>query len=108
MSDWSSDVCSSDLPTPTAPDHAHTPTGRKPYEQARALSVEEIARVVGDYRHAAENAKKAGFDGVQLHGANGYLVDQFLRDGTNLRNDDYGGSPENRVDRKSTRLNSSH
>ncbi|MBA4163510.1 MAG: alkene reductase [Erythrobacter sp.] len=81
----------------TAPDHAHTPTGRKPYEQARALSVEEIARVVGDYRHAAENAKKAGFDGVQLHGANGYLVDQFLRDGTNLRSDDYGGSPENRV-----------
>src|SRR3546814_11275202 len=51
----------------TAPDHAHTPTGRKPYEQARALSVEEIARVAGDYRHAAENAKKAGFDGVQLH-----------------------------------------
>src|SRR3546814_1267974 len=51
----------------SAPDHAHTPTGRKPYEQARALSVEEIARVAGDYRHAAENAKKAGFDGVQLH-----------------------------------------
>ena len=81
----------------TAPDHAHTPTGRKPYEQARALSVDEIARVVGDYRHAAENAKKAGFDGVQLHGANGYLVDQFLRDGSNLREDEYGGSPENRV-----------
>lgn len=81
----------------TAPDHAHTPTGRKPYEQARALSVEEIARVVDDYRHAAENAKKAGFDGVQLHGANGYLVDQFLRDGTNLREDEYGGAPENRV-----------
>lgn len=81
----------------TAPDHAHTPTGRKPYEQARALSVDEIARVVGDYRRAAENARKAGFDGVQLHGANGYLVDQFLRDGTNLRDDSYGGSPENRV-----------
>lgn len=81
----------------TAPDHAHTPTGRKPYGQARALSVEEIARVVDDYRHAAENAKRAGFDGVQLHGANGYLVDQFLRDGTNLREDEYGGAPENRV-----------
>ncbi|MCR2834710.1 alkene reductase [Parerythrobacter lacustris] len=80
-----------------APDHAHTPTGRKPYEQARELSVEEIARVVADYRHAAENAKKAGFDGVQLHGANGYLVDQFLRDSTNLRTDEYGGAPENRV-----------
>jgi len=81
----------------TAPDHAHTPTGRKPYEQARALGVDEIARVVGDYRRAAENAKNAGFDGVQLHGANGYLVDQFLRDGTNLREDEYGGAPENRV-----------
>ncbi|MFN6935797.1 MAG: alkene reductase [Tsuneonella sp.] len=81
----------------TAPDHAHTPTGRQPYESARELSVDEIARVVGDYRHAAENAKAAGFDGVQLHGANGYLVDQFLRDGTNLRTDEYGGPAENRV-----------
>lgn len=81
----------------TAPDHAHTYEGRKDYEPARALSVEEIARVVEDYRKAAENAKKAGFDGVQLHGANGYLVDQFLRDGTNLREDEYGGSPENRA-----------
>ncbi|MEZ5694052.1 MAG: alkene reductase [Altererythrobacter sp.] len=81
----------------TAPDHAHTPTGRKPHEQARALELDEIPRVVADYRHAAENAKKAGFDGVQLHGANGYLVDQFLRDSTNLRTDEYGGSPENRA-----------
>ena len=81
----------------TAPDHAHTPEGRKPYEQARALEKDEIPRVVEDYRKAAENAKKAGFDGVQLHGANGYLVDQFLRDGTNLREDEYGGSPENRT-----------
>ncbi len=81
----------------TAPGHAHTPEGRKDYEQARELSVEDIARVVEDYRHAAENAKKAGFDGVQLHGANGYLVDQFLRDSTNLRTDEYGGPPENRV-----------
>ena len=81
----------------TAPDHAHTPTGRKPYEQARALDIEEIPRVVEDYRHAAQCAKDAGFDGVQLHGANGYLVDQFLRDSTNLRDDDYGGPAENRV-----------
>ena len=81
----------------TAPDHAHTPTGRKPHEQARALELDEIPRVVADYRHAAENAKKAGFDGVQLHGANGYLVDQFLRDSTNLRTDEYGGPPENRA-----------
>ncbi|QZD90315.1 alkene reductase [Qipengyuania aurantiaca] len=80
-----------------APGHAHTFEGRKDYEQARELSTDEIARVVEDYRHAAENAKKAGFDGVQLHGANGYLVDQFLRDSTNLREDDYGGSPENRT-----------
>ncbi|MXP13288.1 alkene reductase [Altererythrobacter confluentis] len=81
----------------TAPGHAHTPDGRKDYEQARELSVEDIARVVEDYRHAAQNAKKAGFDGVQLHGANGYLVDQFLRDSTNLRTDEYGGPPENRM-----------
>ncbi|OZA94116.1 MAG: alkene reductase [Erythrobacter sp. 34-65-8] len=81
----------------TAPDHAHTPTGRKPHEQARALETDEVARVVDDYRKAAENAKAAGFDGVQLHGANGYLVDQFLRDSTNLRTDRYGGSPENRT-----------
>lgn len=81
----------------TAPDHAHTPTGRKPHEQARALETDEVARVVDDYRKAAENAKAAGFDGVQLHGANGYLVDQFLRESTNLRTDRYGGSPENRT-----------
>ncbi|MXP27719.1 alkene reductase [Porphyrobacter algicida] len=81
----------------TAPGQAHTPEGRLDYVEARALETEEVARVVGDYVHAAENAKKAGFDGVQLHGANGYLVDQFLRDGTNLREDRYGGSPENRT-----------
>ncbi len=81
----------------TAPDHAHTPTGRKPNEQARALTVEDIARVVDDYGRAAENAKAAGFDGVQLHSANGYLVDQFLRDNSNLREDEYGGSVQNRT-----------
>lgn len=81
----------------TAPGHAHTPEGTKPYAQARPLRLDEIPRLIDDYGHAAENAKKAGFDGVQLHGANGYLIDQFLRDGTNLRDDDYGGSPENRT-----------
>jgi len=81
----------------TAPDHAHTPTGRKPYEQARAATLDDISRIVDDYGRAAERAKVAGFDGVQLHGANGYLVDQFLRSSTNLREDDYGGSPENRT-----------
>ncbi len=81
----------------TAPGHAHTFEGRKDYEQAREATTEDIERIVEDYRHAAENAKKAGFDGVQLHGANGYLVDQFLRDSTNLRSDEYGGSPENRT-----------
>lgn len=81
----------------TAPDHAHTPTGRKPFEPARAATRDDIARIVDDYGTAAANAKAAGFDGVQLHGANGYLVDQFLRSSTNLRDDDYGGSPENRT-----------
>jgi N-ethylmaleimide reductase len=81
----------------TAPGHAWTPTGRKDYEPARALSLDEIERVIDDYGHAAQNAKAAGFDGVQLHSANGYLIDQFLRNGTNLRDDIYGGSPENRV-----------
>lgn len=81
----------------TAPGHAHTFEGRKDYQAARELGTDEIARVVADYAHAAENAKKAGFDGVQLHGANGYLVDQFLRETTNLRTDRYGGSAENRT-----------
>ena len=81
----------------TAPGHAHTPTGRKDYAQARALTVDEIKRVVEDYRKAGENAKKAGFDGVQIHAANGYLIDEFLRNGVNQRTDDYGGSVENRA-----------
>ncbi|MDO9368975.1 MAG: alkene reductase [Sphingopyxis sp.] len=76
---------------------AHTPVGRMDLEEARPLRIDEIPRVIGDYVKAAENAKKAGFDGVQLHGANGYLIDQFLRNGSNLRDDDYGGSVENRI-----------
>lgn len=81
----------------TGTGRAHTPVGRLDLEEARPLEIGEIPRVIGDYVKAAENAKKAGFDGVQLHGANGYLIDQFLRDGSNLRDDDYGGSVENRI-----------
>ena len=81
----------------TAPSYAHTATGKKPYEPARALRLDEIPRVIGDYVHAARNAMAAGFDGVQLHGANGYLIDQFLRDNSNFRDDAYGGSIENRI-----------
>src|SRR3546814_7648301 len=144
ISDWSSDVCSSDLWTDAqvegwkpvteavhqeggrivaqlwhmgrvvhsvfndgkppvsasatqAPGKAHTPVGRLEYEVARPLELGEIPRVIADYAKAAENAKRAGFDGVQLHGANGSLIDQFLRDGSNLRDDDYGGQVENRI-----------
>ena len=81
----------------TAPGEAHTFEGTRPYEQARALDTAEIPRLIADYTVAAENAKRAGFDGVQLHGANGYLIDQFLRDGTNQRTDRYGGSIANRT-----------
>jgi 2,4-dienoyl-CoA reductase-like NADH-dependent reductase (Old Yellow Enzyme family) len=69
----------------------------KDYETPRALSLEEIPQVVAAYRKGAENAKKAGFDGVEIHGANGYLLDQFLQDKTNQRSDAYGGSIENRA-----------
>jgi N-ethylmaleimide reductase len=67
------------------------------YEAPRALETNEIAGLVEDYRKGAENAKAAGFDGVEIHAANGYLIDQFLRDGTNKRTDQYGGSVENRA-----------
>jgi N-ethylmaleimide reductase len=63
----------------------------------RALRSEELPGIVRDYRHAARNAIAAGFDGVEVHGANGYLLDQFLKDGSNKRTDDYGGSIENRA-----------
>jgi N-ethylmaleimide reductase len=75
---------------------AFTPDGMKDYETPHELSVAEIAQVVADYRHAAENAKRAGFDGVELHAAFGYLPNQFMVDGVNKRTDEYGGSDENR------------
>lgn len=77
------------------PHRLHTFEGKKDPVEARALSKDEIDRVIGDYVRAARNAMRAGFDGIQVHGANGYLVDQFLR--ANQRDDEYGGSQENRV-----------
>ena len=73
-----------------------TPTGMQDYETPRALTTDEVKAVINDYRTAARNAKDAGFDGVELHGAFGYLPNQFLVDGANHRTDEYGGSVENR------------
>lgn len=81
----------------TAPYKAHTYEGRQPYAEARPLRVDEIPGLLEDYARAAAYSIAAGFDGVQLHAANGYLIDQFLRDGTNFRDDDYGGPVENRI-----------
>ncbi len=81
----------------TAPDAAHTYDGKKPYAEARALRLDEFPRLLADYDRAARNAIAAGFDGVQIHAANGYLIDEFLRDNANFRDDDYGGSVQNRV-----------
>jgi len=77
-------------------DSIHTPAGKQPYETPRALETAEVAAVVEDYRRAAEQAKAAGFDGVEIHAANGYLIHQFLDSKTNHRTDCYGGSVENR------------
>ncbi|WP_340588479.1 alkene reductase [Erythrobacter alti] len=68
-----------------------------PHVEARALTREEIDAVIEDYRHAARQAAKAGFDGVEVHAANGYLIDQFMRSGVNSRTDEFGGSLENRL-----------
>ncbi|HEY7840647.1 MAG TPA: alkene reductase [Gammaproteobacteria bacterium] len=74
-----------------------TSEGPKPYVTPRALEIAEIAGVVEQFRRGAANAMVAGFDGVEVHAANGYLIDQFLRDGTNRRGDGYGGSIDNRA-----------
>jgi len=85
-------------PSAIAPEgEAWTPEGMVPFPVPRELEKEEIEQVVESFRHAAEFAVTAGFDGVELHSANGYLPDQFLRDGTNRRTDDYGGPPKNRI-----------
>ena len=85
-------------PSAIKPDgETFTETGLQPFVTPRALETREIPGIVAQFRQAAENALEAGFDGVEVHGANGYLLDQFLRDGTNRRDDDYGGSLENRA-----------
>jgi N-ethylmaleimide reductase len=76
---------------------AHTDEGRKPFVTPRALETGEIPEVIAQFRNGAQYAREAGFDGVEIHAANGYLIDQFLRDGTNRRTDIYGGPVENRA-----------
>ena len=89
--------------TPVAPSairpegHVSLVRPEKPYVTPRALETEEIKDIVAAYKRGSENAKLAGFDGVEIHGANGYLLDQFLQDSTNKRSDQYGGSVENRA-----------
>ena len=77
-------------------EYVHTPGGKKDLETPRALETDEIPQVVNDYKQAAIRAKEAGFDGVEIHSANGYLLDEFLQSKTNTRTDHYGGSLENR------------
>jgi N-ethylmaleimide reductase len=77
-------------------DPIRTPAGKQSYETPRALETGEITAIVDDYRCASQRAKEAGFDGVEIHAANGYLIDQFLQTKTNRRSDRYGGSLENR------------
>ncbi len=77
-------------------EYIHTPEGKQPHETPRALETYEIPQIVEDYRKAAKNAQNAGFDGVEIHSANGYLLDSFLQSKTNHRTDQYGGSVENR------------
>jgi N-ethylmaleimide reductase len=85
-------------PSAIAPEGmVNTFSGEQPYVTPRALETEEIPMIVEQYRQAAHNAKLAGFDGIEVHSANGYLLDQFLRNGSNKRTDQYGGSIENRA-----------
>lgn len=90
------------LPTVSSSAHAvegdiHTPKGKVPHAVPTALKAEDIPAIVAAYAQGAKNAIAAGFDGVEVHGANGYLIDQFLRDGANRRTDAYGGPIENRA-----------
>lgn len=77
-------------------EYIHTPTGRQLYETPKALTLDDIHQVIHDYQEAARKARQAGFDGVEIHAANGYLIDEFLQSKTNQRIDQYGGSIENR------------
>lgn len=81
----------------TGPGDAHTYDGKQRYQEARPLRLDEIPGLLEDYRIATRNALAAGFDGVQIHAANGYLIDQFLRDNSNFRDDAYGGPIGNRI-----------
>ena len=78
-------------------EYIHTPIGKQPYEVPRALATDEVKQIVLDYQTAAKRAQAAGFDGVEIHSANGYLIDTFLQSKTNHRSDEYGGSKENRT-----------
>jgi len=78
-------------------EEVHTPKGKQAYTEPRALADAELPGIVQGFAHAAENARRAGFDGVEVHGANGYLLDAFLRDGANRRSGAYGGPVENRA-----------
>nr|WP_319492782.1 alkene reductase [uncultured Desulfobacter sp.] len=96
-----SDFHNGDLPVSASAvrlegDGIHTPLGKKTYEIPRALTIDEIKTTVDDFRKAALNAKEAGFSGVEVHAANGYLINQFLDSKSNLRDDKYGGSLENK------------
>jgi N-ethylmaleimide reductase len=85
-------------PSAVKPDgQAFTPEGMKDFVEPRALETKEIPAIIEDYTRAAQNAMEAGFDGVEIHGANGYLIDQFIQDSTNKRDDQYGDSVENRA-----------
>jgi N-ethylmaleimide reductase len=82
---------------PITNDEIHTPNGKVAHGTPRALEDDEIPKIIAGFKTAAINAKAAGFDGVEVHGANGYLLDEFLRDGSNKRSGAYGGSIENRA-----------
>ncbi len=96
------DLLPEGVDTPVAPSaikaesETYTADGRAPVAEPRALEVSEIPGLIEEWRVAAANAKRAGFDGAEIHGANGYLIDQFLRDGSNTRTDEWGGSIEKR------------
>ena len=94
LPDWEVPVAPSALP---AKAKTFTSKGFEDVSAPRALELSEIPALIQDYRQAARNAITAGFDGVEVHAANGYLIDQFLRDGSNQRTDEYGGSIENRT-----------
>jgi N-ethylmaleimide reductase len=95
LNNGSQPVSSTDRPIRN--DTIHTPEGAKPYEAPRRLALEELPGIVDLFVQGAKHAMEAGFDGVQIHGAHGYLLDQFLRDSVNDRTDRYGGSIENRA-----------